>query len=107
MDVYNLSVDVVLMHVYMCTFMSAYDCGFDHLNALQLSVCACETRRCVHGAVVKALLPRACRLNTKESLTWQALLEDTPQWTMPGHTWHTVVGPKDGLGLCVCVCVCN
>lgn len=48
---------------------------------------------------VKALLPWACRLNMKASLTWQALPEDTSLWTMPGQTWHTAVGLKHWLGL--------
>lgn len=50
-----------------------------------------------------ALLPWACRLNMKESLTWQALPEDTPLRTMPGQTWHTAVGLRDRPGLNVCV----
>lgn len=50
---------------------------------------------------VKALLPWVCRLNMKESLTWQASPEDTPLWTMPGQTWRGA-GPERQT--CVFVC---
>lgn len=53
----------------------------------------------------KALLPWVCRPNMKGSLTWQALPEDTPLWTMPGQTWHRAPGLRDGLGLNVCACL--
>ncbi len=69
-----------------------------------MCVCVCV------GLFVKALLLWACRLNMKGSLTWQASPEDTPLWTMPGQTWHTALGLRDGLGpkyvrVCVCMCV--